>query len=371
MSPTVTLVGRPFHPAGMGQRLRAVFRSLGAAGHEVRVRDIADPGEPSGPEAASDLRARLVERLEGDLTIVMMNAGEQELVATRLASELGQGRRKIVYPAWDLQRHPESWASELEPYDEVWAASSWSGAAFRDAVRRPVAVLPLPCHPALSRSFSRRHLGVSETAYVFVYFLDLASFAERMNPGALLDAVDRLRAARPFAEFQVVVRLGSPGADPATTNRLKAGLEPHRRQVLLVDSPLSSDEVTSLVRVGDAFVSLHRAEDFGFGAGEAMYFGKPVVATGFSGNLDYMTPETALLVGATTVPVPEGQCPHAAGQVWADPDVEHAAAHMIRLLDDPEGGRALGARASAHVRTRFSQRACGLRYAARLAELAR
>jgi hypothetical protein len=84
-----------------------------------------------------------------------------------------------------------------------------------------------------------------------------------------------------------------------------------------------------------------------------------------------MTPETALLVHSRMTLVQEGQRPRASRQAWAEPDVEQAAAHMIKLLDDPDGGRALGARASAHVRTHFSQRACGLRYAARLAELAR
>lgn len=371
MSPTVTLVGRPFGPTGMGERLRAVFRLLRAVGVDAHVRNVADPGEHPEPEEASDLRARLVERLDGDFTVVVMNGDERELVSTRLASELGQAGRTIVYPAWELQRYPEAWASELDHYDEVWAASSFSGAALREVVGRPVTVQPLPCHPALARPFHRRHFGISETAYVFVSLFDPASATERMNPQALRDAVDLLRAARPFSEFQVVVRLGHPGADPAATARFKAWLEPHRRQVLLIDSPLSGDEVTSLVRVGDAFVSLHRAEEFGFGPGAAMYFGKPVVATGFSGNLEYMTAETALLVNSTMVLVQEGQRPHASCQAWAEPDVEQAAAHMIKLLDDPDGGRALGARASAHVRTHFSQRACGLRYAARLAELAR
>jgi glycosyltransferase involved in cell wall biosynthesis len=367
MSPTVTLVGRPFQSAGSGERLRAVFRALRAAGVDARVWNLADPGDRTGPEATDDLRARLVEQVTGDFTIVVMDGDERDLAS----AGLGQGGRKIASPAWEPQRDPESWARALEPYDEVWAASTYSGDAFRGAVRRPVTVLPLPCQPALSRSFSRRHFGISETAYVFLF--DLASLGERMNPQALVDVVDRLRTARPFTEFQVVVRLGDPEADPSAAARFKAGLEPHRRQVLLVESPLSGDEAASLVRVGDALVSLHRAEDFGFGPGGAMYFGKPVVATRFSGNLEYMTPETALLVDATMIPVRQGQGqgPHAAGLAWADPDLDQAAALMVRLLDDPDGGRALGARASAHVRTHFSPRACGLRYAARLAELAR
>jgi hypothetical protein len=90
-------------------------------GVDVHVRNVADPGEHPEPEEASDLRARLVERLDGDFTVVVMNGDERELVSTRLASELGQAGRTIGYPAWELQRYPETWARELEHCDEVWA----------------------------------------------------------------------------------------------------------------------------------------------------------------------------------------------------------------------------------------------------------
>jgi glycosyltransferase involved in cell wall biosynthesis len=197
------------------------------------------------------------------------------------------------------------------------------------------------------------------------------SYIDRKNPHALIEAISRVRAARPYADHQFVLKVGTPGENPVALERFKEALAPHRRHVVLIEGVLTENEIKNLIRVGDAFVSLHRAEGFGFGPGEAMYFGRPVVATGFSGNMEYMTPDTALLVKHVLVPVKEGQYPHAAGQVWADPDVDQAAAHMIALLDDPAAGRALGARASAHVRTRFSHRACGLRYAARLAELTR
>jgi hypothetical protein len=87
-----------------------------------------------------------------------------------------------------------------------------------------------------------------------------------------------------------------------------------------------------------------------------MYFGKPVVATAFSGNMEYMTPDTALLVDYRLIPVKEGQYPHASGQVWADPAVDQAASHMVKLLDDPDAGRQLGARTPARAQLRARPR---------------
>jgi glycosyltransferase involved in cell wall biosynthesis len=366
----VTLVGHAFAPHGMGEHLRATFRALRAAGIDARVRDLA-LYDAAAHEEASDVRSCLVPRLDSEVTIFVMNADERERGFRRLGAELGDAGHRVVYPAWELARYPEAWARELEHYDEVWAASRFTADAFARSVRLPVHHLPLPCHPLFTGPFSRRYFGISETAYVFVFFFDLASYIERKNPFALLSAFAKVRAARPLADVQVVIKANHEKADPAAFARFRAAVAPFERHARVIDRTLTDGEVKGLVRAGDAFVSLHRAEGFGLGPAEAMYFGKPVVATAYSGNVDYMTPETAHLVPYTLVSVREGQYPHGTGQVWAEPDVDAAAAHMIALVDDPARGRALGGRASAHVRTHFSLRAAGLRYAARLEQIAR
>lgn len=367
----VTLAGHPFASIGMGEHLRATFRALRAVGVDAAVRDLYGRSAPSELETADALRERLVRRLDSDVTIFVLNGDEREQAFRHLGGELAGAGRRVVYPAWELPRYPEAWARELEQYEEVWAASGFSRAAFETTVRRPVLHMPLPCQPVLTRQLSRRHFGISETAYAFLFFFDLTSYIDRKNPFDLLAAFAKLREARPFADVQLVLKVNHKEADAAGFARFLAAVEPHRRHVVVIDRTLGDNEVKSLVRVSDAFVSLHRSEGFGLGLGEAMYFGKPVVATGHSGNMDFMTPGTACLVRHALVPVREGQYPHASGQVWAQPDVDEAARHLIRLVDDPEAGRAIGARASAHVRTHFSLRACGLRYLSRLDGIAR
>ena len=129
-------------------------------------------------------------------------------------------------------------------------------------------------------------------------------------------------------------------------------------------------KVHNLIRCCDAFVSLHRSEGYGLGLAEAMYLGLPVIGTGYSGNMDFMTQENSILIGYRLVPVPPDAYPHAEDQHWAEPDLDEATAHMIGLVDDPAVGRALGARGSRSVRIGFSYRAVGLRYAQRLARIA-
>ena len=97
--------------------------------------------------------------------------------------------------------------------------------------------------------------------------------------------------------------------------------------------------------------------------------GRAAVATNYSGNLDFMTPDTSLLVDCDLVPVAKDAYLFGEGQVWAEPSVDHAVELIGRLVDDRRYAQALGERARRHMRTHFSARAIGLRYLARLEEL--
>lgn len=99
-----------------------------------------------------------------------------------------------------------------------------------------------------------------------------------------------------------------------------------------------------------------------------MYFEKPVIATAYSGNMDFMTVDSALLVDYELVAVKPGEYPHHEGQVWAEPSVEHAARHMIALVDDPEMGRNLGRKVSRATRKKLNPGLLGMCMLERLKE---
>ena len=92
---------------------------------------------------------------------------------------------------------------------------------------------------------------------------------------------------------------------------------------------------------------------------EAMSLGKPVIATGYSGNLDFMTASNSRLVDYRLVPIGPGADPYPADAQWADPDSQHAARLMRELFDDPERALELGAIAAADIRRTHSPEAAG------------
>jgi hypothetical protein len=67
-----------------------------------------------------------------------------------------------------------------------------------------------------------------------------------------------------------------------------------------------------------------------------MALGRPVIATAYSGNLDFMTAENAFLVDWRYGSVPTGCAPYDAGERWAEPDLDSAAGQMRLVASSAE-----------------------------------
>jgi hypothetical protein len=136
-----------------------------------------------------------------------------------------------------------------------------------------------------------------------------------------------------------------------------------------IERPLTGFETRSLINACDCFVSMHRAEGFGRGLAEAMSLGRLTLGTGWSGNVDFMTPENSLLVDYTLRPLKPGEYPHADGQEWAEPDVRHAARLVEQVLRSETQGREIAARGKRDIDLSCSFRSVGVRTLNRLQEI--
>ncbi|MGH8183437.1 MAG: glycosyltransferase, partial [Rhodanobacteraceae bacterium] len=145
----------------------------------------------------------------------------------------------------------------------------------------------------------------------------------------------------------------------------------HDPRIELRDGFLSREEMSGLQNAADCFVSLHRAEGFGLGLAECMYFGKPVIATGYSGNMDFMDHDNSLLVDYRMIPLRNGDYPYWQGQRWADPDIAHAARLMRQIHEDRNLARQIGDNAAASIRRSNSGTTCGTVVTRRLQDIAR
>lgn len=369
-----TLVGHPFAPIGMGEHIRCSFRAFQSAGVTLPLRDIYSLDGRADPDLAEEFGNHLVHRLSPGINLFHINGDEVEQALGHIGNELPAGAYNIIYPMWELSIYPPEWAKQLARFDEIWTPSKFVFDSISKAVSTPVFHMPLATDVRLTSFLGRRYFGLPENSYLFLFYFDFRAWIDRKNPFAAIEALEKVCAARPGEDIRLVIKLNRPaGSSPweADFPRFMKAIEQSNcaDNVIVIDKILTDNEIKNLVRCCDCFVSLHRSEGYGKGLAEAMFLGKPVIATDYSGNLDFMNETNSCLVRYNLINVEEGQYPYAKGQVWAEPDIDHAVHYILKLLDDREYGRRLGAIASRHIRTYFSYKAIGLRYKNRLEEI--
>lgn len=352
----------------MGEHIRSAYRSFRSVGAMPHVLDIYEMNPPNG-DSPRGLQESLTRRFS-EINIFHINGDEVEQALSHLSCEgFSDEIYRIIYPAWELPRYPKEWGMQLERFHEIWAPSLFIKQSLEESVAVPVIHMPLACEVPLSSFQGRRHFGIPENTYAFLFFFDFRSYIARKNPYAVVEAFRELLSNRPYAPLSLVMKLQGVEYAPNEARQFLASLSDIGNRMILLDKVMEDNEIKNLIRCCDCFVSLHRSEGFGRGLSEAMYLGKPVIATAYSGNMDFMTPENSMLVNYELVNVPKGAYPFGEGQVWAEPDLEDAVTHMLRLIDDPSLCRRLGKHASLTIRRDFGYRKSGLRYLARVREI--
>ena len=127
--------------------------------------------------------------------------------------------------------------------------------------------------------------------------------------------------------------------------------------IRLIEGMFPEPDMAGLMAGADIVISLHRSEGFGLVPAQAMALGKPVIATAWSGNLEFMNKDNSALVSYSLIPVrdPEGVF-EADGQMWADANVEEAAQWLRRLASDTDLRAKMGAAAAKDVAAQLSPR---------------
>ena len=263
------------------------------------------------------------------------------------------GPRKVVGPrygfwAWELPKAPAAWLKDAAVVDEVWAPSRYTATSLAGAAA-PVRVVP---HPLFIEDYDGVEPAPRRAPFQAVSLFDFNSSLARKNPDGAIEAFRRAFAGDPACEFTIKTHNGHRFPELLAALRAKAPAN-----VRIVDEVWPYADVLSLIAGADVLISLHRAEGFGLTPAEAMALGTPVLATGFSGVLDFMDEDCALMVSSRPVPVADPQGIYRGGQNWAEPDLEAAAAALQRLRQDPKLGVRLGAAGKAQVARLLSPQA--------------
>jgi len=335
---------------GLGESARMYSRALMAAGCDLALHDV-DLGLPHGWDDHS-MDAWIREDALHDVSIVFVNPDVFAKAVEQIGRERLAGTFVIACWFWELERIPDAWLSALDEVDAIMVASSFIEDAFRSVTDKPILRVPIPLSEVADSGLQREDFGLDEGCFTFLTSFDFNSAPARKNP---LAAINAFRRAFPLERQDVRLVLKSSNGhryDQAMQGVLAAASGDPR--IIVRDEVIDRAHVHALQRCCDAYVSLHRAEGFGLGLAESMALGKPVIATRWSGNLEFMDDGNSCLVDYTLVPVKEGEYPDSAGASWAEVDLDAAAAAMRRLADAPDLAREIGRKGQCDVRSRLS-----------------
>lgn len=363
--PAVNAIASFEATTGLAEAARRYAGALVTAGVRVAIEDYDYRWAPrQAHRFTAELRA-LPKGRPYDVELCSLNVNELHILPERYLRPPRTARHVIGSWFWELPELPRSLHEQVDRVDEVWAPSPFVAEVFAPHARLPVQVVPCVVEPERDERLGRPDFGLPDSRQCFFFHFDCNSTLARKNPFAVIDAFARAFPGRRRDDVQLVMKTLNLERHPEAARALRARMA--EVDGLIIDADLSVAAMGSLLAACDVYVSLHRAEGFGLGLAEAMYFAKPAVGTAYSGNLAFMSAANSCLVGYQMTKVtlgelrynPGAEVVYEPGQHWADPDLDDAADWLRFCHEEPAATERLARAGAATIRERCSAAAVG------------
>ena len=357
----VNILSHFCHPFGIQQAALWAKAALERAGFRTSCRDVPVPRRvvPSDREKWLGLEIYPITLLTQAATPYFESGYERSGLLPR------ENGYRIAYWNWELEKVPDEWVEVAGLVDEIWSPTRFVADAMRARMPCPVYHILPGVEVGPLEKVARSSLDIPEDHFVFLFMFDLHSQVHRKNPDAVFRAFQR-----EFRENEkATLLIKTTGGDIHSADLEHVRKTIRGPNVILLDKLMTRAQAYGLIAMADCFVSLHRSEGFGLGLAEAMLMAKPVIATGYSGNLDFMNRNNSLLVDYELVEIKEDRPIYTRGNFWAEPSIEQAAAYMRGVYEHRDEARARALRGQAETQSLLSLEAAGQRMRARLEKI--
>ena len=261
-----------------------------------------------------------------------------------------EGYRNIGWWPWELAVFPKAWRPyAFELVDEVWASSQFLYDMYKEATNKMVCLVPLAVSVERTKVNPRAYYNLRPEVFLYLFIFDFNSSVARKNPAVLLSAFKAAFHRQDQSVGLVLKVMNANQADDRWRDFMRSCSNDSR--ITVITETMERPDVLGLVNVCDAYISLHRTEGFGRTLAEALLLKKPVIGTGYSGNVDFMQdiPGCHLVNCNLTTVNPKEY--HWIGEqdvaVWAEADIDDAIEKIIKVYSE---------RRTTNVGERFSPR---------------
>jgi len=361
----INLVGWFKAQLGIGESVRLAAKALqstriGTAFVPLKANCLAAQGDDSYDHL-------LQETNPYGVNIFHIDAPQSPDIDHHHGPQFRKDRYNVAYWAWELPEFPDNWIQYFSYFDEIWTPSDFVTRAI--TMKSPIPVLTIPhCIDfEIPNNISRKRFNLPEDKFLFLFAYDLNSYQERKNPQATIRAFKKAFVGSSQDDVGLVIKTQSSRLEHNKDDfqNLLSQLE-GIDNVYLIDETLSRSDVYGLMNVCDCYVSLHRSEGFGLTVAESMFLEKPVISTHWSATSEFLNTDCGLPVNCELIELTHTFGPYQKGQIWAEPNNDHAAEQMAKIKNDADLAKRLGTKAKEIIKQRFSPKAVGNLYEQRL-----
>lgn len=298
-----------------------------------------------------------------NINLVQINIDRLHSVLQETDKSYFQDKYNIAFWAWELENFPEESKVFFSLFDEIWVPSNFCTEAISKV--SPVPVIKIMHSIELEKTtMTRRDFDLPEHSFIFMTMFDYYSSMTRKNPLATIDAYEK-SFGKNNSDVLLVIKTSLSNEFPEEKKLLMNRIADNK-SIFVFEEIMERDKLYSLMNCCDSFVSLHRSEGFGLTMAEAMYLGKPVIATGYSANIEFMTVNNSYLVKYNLVKTGNEYSFSTDKDFWADADINHAADLMKYAVEHPEEVKKIALQGQADILKNLSPIKIGEKIEARL-----
>jgi GT2 family glycosyltransferase/glycosyltransferase involved in cell wall biosynthesis len=356
--------------SGLGSASRAYRAALLQAGYTISSVTVSAEVRDGRFETSPDVRAESSEvdvSKRNKINIFFLNADMIHRFFWDRRLHILDDSFNIGIWAWELAHFRPDWASTFGALDEIWVLSDFCRESVSSISPVPVITMPIPVEikgegDLLPRSYFR----LADDVFIFGCFFDVGSTVERKNPELAVRAF--IAAFGEREDVLLVLKYHGAHHYPDDVKKLHA-LTAGRANIRFFGRIFNDQELISFKSMIDCVVSPHRSEGFGLNLTEALLLGKTVIATNYSGNVDFMDDEDSYPVAYRLVELEKECGPYPPGALWAEPDFDDFVAKLGRVVVGRSEAEARARQGKERILRNYSTETIGNRLKARLDEL--
>jgi len=262
---------------------------------------------------------------------------------------------------WETDVIPDRLQIPFDYLDELWVSSPYMQEVLAKHTSLKISYIPSPIIPGAAFKAdalaSSSDLSLPESTFLFYFIYDFYSNFDRKNPLAIISSF--LKAFPKNENVSLMIKTMNGDKFPSQMALMQDAICGDSR-IKLINRYITKDEKDALMHRCNCYVSLHRSEGLGLTMGEAMILGKPVIATGYSGNLDFMNESNSFLCSYEMAKVGKDNLyffPENGS--WAEPNREDAIRLMRYVYENQEEAAQIGAKAKQHILENYNLQSIG------------